>query len=462
MVDLVADLAAAPQARCLEPACGDGNFLVELLARRLAAIAGAGADGDRDARALQALSTLFGIDLLADNVAACRARLRAAIVAAGVAADALAAVDTLLEANIVVGDALALLADPDHPARAGSLDVVIGNPPYQREDGGHGRSASPLFPAFVRLAKALAPRHIVFIVPSRWFAGGKGLRAFRDEMLADRRLRVLVDFEDAAACFPGVDLAGGVAYFRWDRDDPGPCTITNVAGAVRSTSTRALDEFPVLVRHATAAAIIRKVRDRGEPSLSTQVSPRKPFGLDTRVRPGPAGDITLRWQRGEGPFYRRDLPAGHDLVDRTKVITSYVAFDHAGSPGRDGRRRVFSRLEILPPGVVCTETYLVVGAFDSVASAHHLVTFLQTRLCRFLVAQAMVSHHITRDAYAFVPRLDVARPWTDRDLAERYALTDDEVAFIDARIRPFPTAPALTPSASSARSASTSLAPAPS
>jgi len=445
MLDLVADLAADPDARCFEPACGDGNFLVALLRRRLAAAkTRPGAELGDVAR--RALASLHGIDLLSDNVLACRARLLAVVQDTGVVDPAsLSTIAALLQDRVVQGDALALLGDPAHPWRRQPVDVVIGNPPYQREDGGHGRSARPLFPAFVRLAKALAPRHVVMIVPSRWFAGGKGLRGFRDEMLADQRLRVLVDFEDATACFPGVDVAGGVAYFRWDRDDPGPCAITNVTGDDRSTSTRALDALPVLVRHATAAAIVQKVRARGEPSLSTQVSPRKPFGLDTRARPGhhgDDGDVRLRWQHGEGPFFRRDLKAGLPYVDRFKVCTSYVAFDHAGRPGKDGRRRVFSRLLVLPPGVVCNETYVVVGAFDTDTEARHLLSFLQTRLCRFLVAQAMVSHHITRDAYVFVPRVDVTRPWTDADLAARYGLSEDEAAFVAARIRPLPTEPA--------------------
>jgi hypothetical protein len=443
MLDLVADLAADPDACFVEPACGDGNFLVALLRRRLAA-ARARPGADQDDVSVRAVASLRGVDLLPDNVEACRARLRAVVHEAGVVSRATrATIDALLEDHVVEGDALALLGDPAHPWRGRPVDVVIGNPPYHREDGGHGRSARPLFPAFVRLAKGLSPRHVVMIVPSRWFAGGKGLRGFRDEMLADQRLRVLVDFEDATDCFPGVDVAGGVAYFRWDRDDPGPCAITNVAGAVRSTSVRALDALPVLVRHPTAAAVVQKVRARGEPSLSTQVSPRKPFGLDTRARPGAdgdGGDVRLRWQHGEGPFFRRDLKAGLPLVDRFKVCTSYVAFDHAGRPGRDGARRVFSRLFVLPPGVVCNETYLVVGAFDSEAEARHLLSFLQTRLCRFLVAQAMVSHHVTRDAYVFVPRVDVTRPWTDADLADRYGLSEDETAFVAARIRPFPAA----------------------
>ena len=315
------------------------------------------------------------------------------------------------------------------------FDVIIGNPPYQLSDGGNGASASPLYHRFVRQAQKLKPRYLTMIIPSRWFGGGKGLDDFRREMLHDNHIRVLVDYENASDCFPGVDIAGGVCYFLWDRDNPGLCDVVNIRNNETRHSVRALNEFDTFIRHDRAASIVRKVCAFGEPMMSNMVSSSKPFGLRTFVRPQESGDILLRWQNGEGPYRRDEITVGRELIDKWKVITSYVGYDHAGNPGKDGKRRVFSKIDILPPGTICTETYLVVGSFDTEQEATNLVAYMRTLFFRFLVAQCMYSHHITKEAYRLVPIQDFSQSWTDEKLYAKYGITDEEFLYIKTTIR---------------------------
>jgi site-specific DNA-methyltransferase (adenine-specific) len=249
----------------------------------------------------------------------------------------------------------------------------------------------------------------------------------------------LIDFEDASEVFPGVDIAGGVCYFLWERDSRGPCEVINVHQGEKAVSIRMLNEFPTLIRHGQAVSIIRKVLTRNEKRMSEQVSSSKPFGLRTFARPQKSGDITLRWQNGEGPYKRKDVTVGVEMIDKWKVITSYVGYDHAGNPGKDGRRRVFSKIDVLPTRTICTETYLVVGAYEREEQARNLVSYMKTRFFRFLVSQFMYSHHITKEAYSFVPILDMDTEWTDEKLYRRYGLTEEEIAFIESKIRPMDT-----------------------
>ena len=316
------------------------------------------------------------------------------------------------------------------------FDVIIGNPPYQLSDGGHGASASPIYHKFVEQAKALEPRFLSLVIPSRWFGGGKGLGEFRASMLGDDRLRRIVDFENAKDAFPGVDLAGGVCYFLWDRDQPGLCEVTNIVGGIsESASERQLDEFSTFVRHSAAVPIIRKVTSGQKRFMSDQVSSRKPFGLPTNARPDKNGDLVLRWEKGEGPYPRDQITVGTGLIDKWKAITSYVAYDHAGNPGKDGRRKVFSKIAVLPPGSICTETYLVIGAYESEEEAKNLIHYMKTKFFRFLVSQFMYSHHLTKMSYSFVPILNMKQNWSDDVLADHFGLTTKEREFIDSKIR---------------------------
>lgn len=247
---------------------------------------------------------------------------------------------------------------------------------------------------------------------------------------------MLVDFENANEVFPGVDIAGGICYFLWNRDSQGECQVTNVVNKKDSRSIRSLNEFKTFIRNGRAVPIIRKVLGTNEKMMSSIVSSRKPFGIPTTGRPQKEGEITLRWQSGEGPYRKEDVKAGVEIIDDWKVITSYVGYDHAGNPGNDGKRKIFSKIDILPPGTICTETYLVIGSFKSKVEAENLVIYMKSRLFRFLVSQFMYSHHVTKESYSFVPMQDFKQAWTDEKLYKKYELTEEEIAFIESMIRP--------------------------
>lgn len=316
------------------------------------------------------------------------------------------------------------------------FDVVIGNPPYQLKDGGNNASAVPIYHKFVQQAKRLNPRYLCMIIPARWYSGGRGLDDFRDEMLGDRHLIRIVDYPNADECFPGVDIAGGVCYFLRDRNIEAECLVSNVVNGRIDSVERKLNEFPTFVRFAPALNIIHKVRKNKENCMDEMVSSQKPFGLRTYVVPTDTGDIQLRYSGGIGPFNRKEVSAGFDWIDRYKVIMSYLTYDHAGKPDKDGKRRIFSTIDLLPPGTVCTETYIVVGAFRTRTEAENLVKYLRTRFVRFLVAQLASTQHISRGSFSFVPVQDFTRAWTDCELYQKYKLTKEEIAFIESMIRP--------------------------
>lgn len=315
------------------------------------------------------------------------------------------------------------------------FDVIVGNPPYQINDGGHGSSASPVYQKFVEAAVSMDPKYVVMIVPSRWFAGGKGLSKFRADMLADKRIRSLVDYPDAADCFPGVNIQGGVNYFLWDRDHRGDCSVvTKRAGQLDSVLVRSLGAYDVFVRLNESVSILEKVRALGEPTFDSAVSARKPFGLPTNFKEFEAGPfegaVRVYATKRQGWIHRSAVLTNADLIDKFKVLIPKAT---------DGNDVYPLPVLVLPvvasPGTCCTETYLVCGATDSEVEAENVAAYMRTRFFRFLLSLRKHTLDNTQEKFAFVPSLDMTVSWTDEMLYARYGLSEDEVLFIKSQIR---------------------------
>lgn len=331
------------------------------------------------------------------------------------------------------------------------FDVIIGNPPYQLDDGGYGTSAAPIYHLFVEQAKKLEPRYLSLVIPARWFAGGKGLDEFRESTLTDNRVRSIDDYLSASDVFPGVGLKGGVCYFLWDRDNPGPCRVTtHFKDWPVSTASRALLEkgADVFIRFNEGLSILKKVVavESGESQslclpdskrFDRLVSSRKPFGLETTFKGKAAkraGDVLVYQNGGTGYTPRSSITAGTDLIDKWKV---YVGRAAPGTGNRDTYpHRIISTPFVGEPGSLSSETYLCIGPFDSKSQAESVLSYLACRLTRLLILLHKPSQDTTRKVYTFVPTQKWTRQWTDKDLYAKYALSASEVAFIEKIVRP--------------------------
>lgn len=335
------------------------------------------------------------------------------------------------------------------------FDVIIGNPPYQLDDGGFGASAVPIYNKFVEQAKALEPRLLTMVIPSRWFFGGRGLEDFRKAMLSDKRMRRLIDYPDSREVFQGVDVAGGICYFLWDRDNPGECSVVAYEhGQEPDEVVRPLMEpgAEVFIRSNKALPILKKVMAAEDGNKSgrlelpqdkrfdAQVSSQKPFGLRTFFRgtekKSGKDDVLVLQSRGRAWTSRSEVTAGQELIDKWKVFTSKSSSEHAGQVDKNGQRRVLSLSGVIPPGSVVTETYVLLGAFDTEREARNCFSYVVTRFFRFLIAVRSSAQDLARSAYSFVPKQDFSKAWTDAELFKKYGLTKNEIAYIERLIRP--------------------------
>lgn len=326
------------------------------------------------------------------------------------------------------------------------FDVIIGNPPYQLNVGVEKENyAIAIYDKFVEQAKKLNPRYLTMIIPARWYAGGRGLDGFREIMLHDDRLRVISDFPDATEIFPGVQIKAGVCYFLWDRDHRGDCTVINHDnGIVTSTLSRPLleESADTFIRYNKSITILHKVYSKKTISFSTLVSPQTPFGLitsykGTKIREN-MSDLVMyisgneKEYKGTTSFVpKAKISKGFDLIKGHKVFIG-----EAGSGSDSFPHTILSTPFYGEPNTVCNQSYLVIGPFDTKEVCLNVISYIKTRLFRFMVLLHKNSQHAMSKVYKFVPVQDFSHPWTDEMLYEKYGLDKEEIAFIESMIRP--------------------------
>ena len=437
VVELMADLVFAPIAdqikdatySCYDGACGTGGMLTVAQDRlnRIAAENGK-----------KVSIHLFGQEIQPETYAIAKA-------------DMMLKGDGEEAMHIAYGSTL---SSDQHAAR--SFDFMLANPPYQLETGGgtderkSATQARPIYHRFIEQGKKLDPKYICMIIPSRWYSGGMGLSNFRNDMLTEGHISHLVDYINSKDCFQGVDIAGGVCYFLWDRDHHSPmCEITNISADNKNTVTRPVNEFgSFFIRSNNAIGIIKKVMSRSERFMSDIVSPIDTFGIPSKEKGHPTyheGDVMLLHTSGynnQGVSYlsRDKVKKNQDLIGKYKVKIS-IMVPQGGEVGirpENGYRSI-STPQILPPNQVDSFSYLNIGFFDTEEEAKNLVSFISTKFARFLLRTTYSSVHVSKDNFCFVPLVDYHQAWSDDKLYDMFGLDDDEIALIEQTMRPMDT-----------------------
>ena len=340
------------------------------------------------------------------------------------------------------------------------FNVIVGNPPYQQSDGGAQASAKPIYNLFVESAKELNPNYVSMIMPTRWYAGGKGLDEFREIMLNDKHISELHDFLKPEILFQGTNNRGGICYFIRDKSHDNAKSLTKVFTYknnlipvlhIRNLKTPDSD---ILIRHSIALEIISKIK--GHPNFKTfenHISSRKPFDLEGNIikdsnkfRPIKNGLENPLACYGKGKLIgfldKSEIIKNAKWIDNYKVFAPYA--NNIGTELNDDNLNAF----VGEPKTICTETYIVMGAELNLneISAKNLVKYFNTKFARFMHSLPKVSQHGTSKTYKFVPlqnfEADSDINWCksiseiDQQLYAKYKLTKDEIDFIESMIKP--------------------------
>jgi site-specific DNA-methyltransferase (adenine-specific) len=192
------------------------------------------------------------------------------------------------------------------------------------------------------------------------------------------------------------------------------------------------------VRRNEAVSILNKVMEfkakNSLGSLADDVSPIQPFSIRTNFRgattsKGMKKPVVLYQNGGTAFIERSEVPRNDPWIDEWKVLLA-----NASGSGND--QQVLGHPIVAAPGSACTETYLVIGRFQNERAAKRFSDYLRTRFVRFLVSLRKYTQHIYNERFLFVPKLEMDKSWTDGMLYEKFDLNKNEIAFIEAMIRP--------------------------
>lgn len=337
------------------------------------------------------------------------------------------------------------------------FNIVVGNPPYQESDGGAGASAKPIYNEFVGISKELAPTNIALIMPTRWYAGGKGLDDFRDQMLSDAQVSQLHDFLKPEVIFPEINLRGGICYLLWDKEhNNNPTQVFTYKNDLKpKIDSRKLrtEDSDIFIRHGIAIEILKKINSHPKfKSFEKHISSRRPFNIDANIvknekfRNSKKGleNPVVCYGKGKkvGYLERDEISKNIDWIDKYKVFTPRA--NNIGTELNDDNLNTF----IGNPNTICTESYIVVGVNLNLdeTSASNLCKYFTTKFARFQHSIGKASQDATSKTYKFVPLQDftissdinwnVSIKEIDNQLYEKYSLTKEEIDFIETMIKP--------------------------
>ena len=311
--------------------------------------------------------------------------------------------------NIHQGNSLTL--DIKKEFGVDKFDIVIGNPPYNEELKTTGASA--LYNKFVEYYIEKCDM-LCFVIPSRWFSGGKGLDSFRKNMLCRTDIVYIKHFEDASKIFGNtVSIKGGVNYFLKDTKHKGDCKFN---GSI--TQLNKYDVFLDGKYHNITDKLVKF-------ESMTNIYLGRYFLIesnDKRLKSEKTIDnIKCYVSKQKGFVKYIDKKEVKNKYDFFKVITTEASF--SANSG-------FGNTFIGNLNEVHSGSYISFK-IDNEQKAESLLSYMKCRLPNFMLSLRKMSQHINESTCKWIPLPPLTKTWKDDEVYKHFNLSDDDIKLIN-------------------------------
>jgi hypothetical protein len=312
--------------------------------------------------------------------------------------------------NLYEGDSLQL--DIQKEFGIAKFDIVIGNPPYNEELKSTGAKA--LYNKFVEYYIEKC-KLLCFVIPSRWFSGGKGLDSFRKNMLDRTDIVYIKHFDDACEIFGNtVDIKGGVNYFLKDTNHKGDCKLNG--------SNTKLNKYDVFVDGKFHALIDKLVKFESITSLYKSQDYHKIQTNDKRFKSENTKDTIKCYVSSQKGFEK--------YIDKKEIKTDISKYKVITPDGAFTANSGFGNTFIGNPNEVHCKTYISFEIYTE-NEAKSLLSYMKCRLPNFMLSIRKNSQHTSASTCKWIPLPPLNKEWTDEEVYKHFKLSENDIKLIN-------------------------------
>ena len=373
--------------KVFEPCCGKGNFVLGIFDRFYKGLEEMYPDEIERCRVIMT-ECIYYADLTALNVFITTEIMKCHV-------QSYCGLDELdFEFNNYTGDTLELNIEDKWNIHLEDVSI-IGNPPYSTDPS--KPDTKPLYDKFIE--KYIGGKLLLFVVPSRWFIGGKGLDGFRDFMLKRKDIVFIQHEENSKKWFGNnVDIEGGVNYFLKDASYNGLCLFNG--------EPYDLSKYDCIIKpkyHNIINIVINME------SISKLYMGRY-FGVETndnRFKNDGKIKCYVSLQKSKDRCKYIDAYEFNEKNTFWKVITAEA----------NGKSPNFGFKTIGKPNEVHTGSYISFRV-NNEEEAKSLLSYLDTKFANHMLSVRKISQHINGDVCKWIPLVPLDRTWTDDKVCE--------------------------------------------